>query len=52
MIIENIIPIHSLRLGRLKDKFSSFKIKYKFESFSDFALSFCLSHNFDYVIPE
>ena len=36
---------------RLKDKFSSFKIKYKFESFSDFALSFCLSHNFDYVIP-
>lgn len=36
---------------KLKDKFSSFKIKYKFESFSDFALSFCLSHNFDYVIP-
>lgn len=36
---------------KLKNKFLPYKTKYKFNSFSDFALSFCLSYNFDYVIP-
>lgn len=36
---------------KLKYHFSKYSDKYKHVSYSDFALHFCLSHGFDYVIP-
>lgn len=34
-----------------KKFFSYYQIKYKLENLSDLALLFCMSHNFEYVIP-